>query len=93
MTEQAAADTTTTDQIVTVYSTAFCSPCEHLKRHLADAGVAFVVMDPMMDEDAAEFLENRNIRSTPVLTVGDHIVIGFDRAKVDEALRSSGVLA
>lgn len=95
MTEQATDNTSATDPTVevTVYSTALCSPCEHLKSHLTESGVAFVVKDPMMDEEAAEFLEDRNIRSTPVLTVGDHVVIGFDRAKIDEALRSSGVSA
>lgn len=92
MTEQTTDDSGATIPTVTVYSTVFCTPCEHLKRFLGDADVAFVVKDPMMDEDAADFLEDHNIRSTPVLTVGEHIVIGFDRPKIDEALRMTGIL-
>ena len=57
-----------------------------MKSHLAARGVPFVVKDPMMDEDAAEFLESRDIRATPVLTVGDEMVIGYDVAQVDDLL-------
>lgn len=78
---------------VVVYSTALCIPCEHLKRHLRDREVAFTVKDPMMDEDAAEFLESNGIRSTPVLTVGDEVIVGFDPERVDEVLAAAGLPA
>ncbi len=77
---------------VTVYSTAFCPPCDRLKAHLGELGVAFTLRDPMMDEEAAEFLESRHLRTTPVLTVGDTVVVGFDPAEVDGVLRSAGLL-
>lgn len=75
---------------VIVYSTALCAPCERLKQHLAARGVPFVVKDPMMDEDAAEFLEERDIMTTPVLSVGDELVIGYDDKAVDALLTASG---
>lgn len=75
---------------VTVYSTAFCVPCEHLKNHLGARGVEFELKDPMMDEDAAEFLEDRDIRSTPVLVVADEVLIGYDARAVDDLLASRG---
>ena len=75
---------------VVVYSTALCVPCERLKRHLAARGVAFVVKDPMMDEDAAEFLESRDITTTPVLSIGDTLIVGYDVERVDELLDASG---
>lgn len=71
---------------VVVYSTAFCAPCETLKSHLTARGFDFVVKDPMMDEDAAEFLESNDIRTTPVLTVGEEMVIGYDGPKIDDLL-------
>ncbi len=77
---------------VTVYSTAFCPPCDQLKRYLGDLGVGFTLKDPMMDEEAAEFLESRHLRTTPVLTVGTEMVVGFDPSAVDAALRAAGVL-
>ena len=77
---------------VTVYSTVFCPPCDQLKRHLGELGVSFTLKDPMMDEEAAEFLESRHLRTTPVMTVGDEVIVGFDPAAVDAALRTAGVL-
>ena len=54
---------------VIVYSTPLCAPCERLKRYLREKGIAFAVVDIMMDEEAGAFLERRGIRSTPVLSV------------------------
>lgn len=63
---------------VIVYSTPFCAPCEALKRHLTARGVAFETKDLMMDEDAAEFVEGRGIRTSPVLQVGETLLHGAD---------------
>ncbi len=71
---------------VTVYSTPFCAPCERLKRHLREKGVAFKLIDVMMDEEAGAFLERRGIRTMPVLSVGGDLVVGFDPAQIDELL-------
>jgi len=54
---------------VIVYSTPFCSPCERLKKYLNEKGVPFVSVDLMMDEEAADRLEERGIRASPVLEV------------------------
>ena len=72
---------------VTVYSTPLCAPCERLKRHLRERGVAFKVVDIMMDEDAGAFLESRGIRSTPVLSVDGELVVGFDPQRIDQLLK------
>jgi len=73
---------------VVVYSTPFCAPCEQLKAYLRERGVAFTAKDLMMDEDAAEFIDQQNIRTSPVLQVGDTLLHGQDleRAKVDALL-------
>jgi glutaredoxin-like protein NrdH len=54
---------------VTVYSTPLCAPCERLKLYLRTQGVAFEARDLMMDEEAAEKIEDLGIRSSPVLEV------------------------
>jgi glutaredoxin-like protein NrdH len=74
-------------QDVIVYSTPLCAPCERLKRHLRERGVAFKVVDIMMDEDAGAFLESRGIRSTPVLSVDGELVVGFDPQRIDQLLK------
>lgn len=54
---------------VTVYSTPLCAPCERLKQYLKAQGVSFEAKDLMMDEEAAEKIEDLGIRSSPVLEV------------------------
>jgi len=54
---------------VTVYSTPLCAPCERLKQYLKAQGVPFEAKDLMMDEEAAEKIEDLGIRSSPVLEV------------------------
>ena len=63
---------------VIVYSTPFCAPCDGLKQYLKTNGVAFIAKDLMMDEDAAEYIESKNIRSTPVLQIDDQLYCGKD---------------
>ena len=70
----------------TVFSSPLCAPCERLKDYLRARGVVFVVRDVMVDEEAAIFLESRNIRSTPVLMLGDELIVGFDRDRIDALL-------
>ncbi len=54
---------------ITVYSTPLCAPCERLKQYLRSKGVPFEAKDLMMDEEAAEKIEDLGIRSSPVLEV------------------------
>ncbi|MDP6390312.1 MAG: glutaredoxin family protein [Alphaproteobacteria bacterium] len=63
---------------VTVYSTPLCQPCEQLKAYLRDLGVEFAAKDLIMDEDAAEFIDSKNIRTSPILRVGDELLHGDD---------------
>ena len=73
---------------VTVYSTPLCAPCEQLKSYLRDRGVEFTAKDLMMDEDAAEFIDSKNIRTSPVLQVDDALLHGqeLEPAKIDALL-------
>jgi len=61
---------------VVVYTTPFCAPCESLKRYLAGRGVAFVVRDLMMDEEAGERLDRLGVRSMPALEVAGQVLSG-----------------
>lgn len=71
---------------LTVYSSPLCGPCERMKAWLAERGHEFVVRDVMMDEAAGELLESQDIRTTPVLQVGDRFIVGFDVAAIEAAL-------
>ncbi len=73
---------------IIVYSTPLCQPCEQLKSYLKDLGVDFTAKDLMMDEEAAEFIDDQNIRTSPILQVGDTLLHGADLepAKIDKLL-------
>jgi glutaredoxin-like protein NrdH len=63
-----------------VYASPLCAPCEALKRLLASEGLAFEVRDVMVDEAAANLLENHGIRTTPALGIDDELYAGDDLA-------------
>ena len=74
---------------VTVFSTPLCAPCEQLKSYLRDRGVEFTSKDLMMDEDAAEFIDSKNIRTSPVLQVDDTLLHGqeLEPSRIDALLK------
>lgn len=74
------------DRVLTVFSSPLCGPCERMKAWLTDRNYPFVVRDVMMDPDAGELLESRDIRTTPALQVGEEFVIGFDVPAMERAL-------
>ena len=76
------------DRDVVVYTTPFCVPCEQLKRYLDTHGIVFTTRDLMMDEDAAEFIDSKNIRTSPVLQVDDTLLHGqeLEPSKIDALL-------
>ncbi len=61
---------------IVVYTTPLCAPCEALKRALAARGLAFRTVDLLMDEEAAERLEEHGIRSAPALEVDGRLYTG-----------------
>ena len=61
---------------VIVYSTPLCVPCEQLKSYLRERGVDFTAKDLMMDEDAAEFIDSKNIRTSPILQIDEKLLHG-----------------
>lgn len=75
---------------VTVYTTPLCAPCEALKRALKARGVVFRVVDLMMDEEAADRLEDAGIRSSPALEIDGRFYAGAALAddRLDVLLRA-----
>ena len=61
-----------------VYSTPLCPPCETLKRILKTEGLAFDVVDLLVDEEAATLMEREGVRSSPALSIDGRIYSGAD---------------
>ncbi len=73
---------------IVVYSTPLCAPCEALKGYLRANGVDFITRDLLIDEQAAELLESRNIFAAPALGIDGEIFAGADleRERLDALL-------
>jgi len=40
----------------------------------------------MADQEAADFLESRDIFATPVVMIDGELIVGFDRERIDACL-------
>ena len=52
-----------------------------------DKGIKYTERDITTDQEALTFiLEKVGQAVTPIITIGDTVIVGFDRPKIDEAL-------
>ncbi len=80
---------------VTVYSTTWCAFCNTEKQWLEKLGVEFESKNIEEDEAAnKELLEkiDGNFQGVPVTDIGGEIILGFDRPKLEAALKKEGLL-
>ena len=72
---------------VTIYTTPACGYCHQAKRYLAERNVSFVEHDVSRDRAAAEDMVRKTGQmGVPVITIDDDVVVGFDRARLDQLL-------
>jgi len=74
--------------MVTIYSAEWCAYCHAAKDYLNKLGVEFDEKD--IDKDPAnakESVDKSGQMSIPVLDIDGTIIIGFDKAKIDECLK------
>ncbi|MGM0628805.1 MAG: glutaredoxin family protein [Patescibacteria group bacterium] len=75
---------------VTIYSTPTCVYCEMAKEFFKEKGVEFTDHDVSEEtEKRQEMVEKSGQMGVPVIFVGENMVIGFDREKVEELLENS----
>ncbi len=74
---------------VTVYSASWCAFCHAAKQYLDKLGVAYADKDvESSPEIANESVEKSGQRGIPVIDIDGTIIVGFDRPKIDAALKS-----
>ncbi len=72
----------------TIYSTPTCGFCHMLKEYLKGKNVPFRDIDITTDADGLKWvIENTGQAAVPVSRIGNDVIIGFDRPRVDLALR------
>ena len=75
------------DKNVTVYSTPTCPYCHQVKEYLTARGAPFTEHNVATDLDARNNMVQRSGQlGVPVIEVDGQIVVGFNRAKLEELL-------
>jgi glutaredoxin len=62
--------------------------CSQAKEYLSQKNVQFEDRDITKNVIAVEELKKLGYMTTPVLLIGASVIVGFDTAKIDVALRS-----
>jgi glutaredoxin 3 len=79
---------------VTIYSADWCAFCHAAKEYLDKLGVTYTVKDVEKDPAfAQESVEKSNQMGIPVLDIDGQIIVGFDRPKIDAALRDKKLVS
>lgn len=73
---------------VTVYSTQACPYCHMARDYLEEKKVEFEYIDVGKDrEKAKEMIEKSGQMGVPVIVIGEKVIVGFNKPKIDEALK------
>lgn len=79
--------------MVTVYSTTWCAFCHAAKQYFDKLGVKYEDKDVERDLVAAnEAVTKSGQMGIPVIDINGTIIIGFDRPRIDAALRDNHLL-
>lgn len=74
---------------VIVYTAPGCPACGAVKSYLRQRGINFREVDISRDQHAAEKLVRRSGQmAVPQIDINGHLVVGFDRVKIDRFLSS-----
>ena len=61
--------------------------CDRVKEFLSQNGISYTDRDVSRDEGALDELQRLGVMTTPVTVIGSTVVVGFDRGKLEAALR------
>lgn len=79
------------DKKVVVYSTPTCGYCKMAKEFLDEKGVAYEEHDVASDlEMRKEMVEKSGQMGVPVITVGEELMVGFDKDKLAQLVGIEG---
>jgi glutaredoxin-like YruB-family protein len=74
---------------VTVYSATWCAFCHAAKDYLDKKGVKYEDRDVESKKEWAEEAQTKSGQTgIPVLDIDGTVIVGFDRPKIDEALKA-----
>jgi glutaredoxin 3 len=75
--------------MVTIYSATWCAFCHAAKDYMDRLGVKYEIKDVESDRNnAMESVTKSGQMGIPVIDISGDIVIGFDRPRIDAALKA-----
>jgi len=75
--------------MIKIYTTPTCVFCEMAKGFFEEKGIAYKEFDVSKDEKAQkEMLEKTHQLAVPVFDIDGKIIINFDRAQLEEAIKN-----
>lgn len=75
--------------MITVYSATWCAFCHAAKDYFDKLGVKYTDRDVEVDPAAGlEAVDKSGQRGIPVIDIDGDIIIGFDRPRIDAALKA-----
>ncbi len=81
-----------TNAQVIVYSTTWCGFCKAAKQYFDSKKVAYTEINVEQDMAAGQqIVEETGQMGVPVIRIGSHLIVGFDRPKIDAALIDTGI--
>lgn len=86
---------TATPEII-IYRTSWCAFCHTEMQWLDRMGIPYTAKDIEADEAAHDELMakiNGDFRGVPVTDIGGDIILGFDRPKLQDAMKAHGIEA
>ena len=77
------------DSSITVYSASWCAFCHAAMDYFDKLGVKYTKKDVEEDPEAGlEAVAKSGQRGIPVIDIDGDIIVGFDRSKIDVALKT-----
>lgn len=74
---------------VVLFSAPGCHGCAQARDFFNQQGIPFVERDISTDETAKSELQRRGFRATPVIVIGEQVMVGFKADKLERMLRQA----
>ena len=76
---------------ITLYSTSRCSHCKQLSAFLRQHKIPFGEQNIERNQRAYLEFQRHGGRAVPLLVIGQQVIRGFDRKKIEKALGKAGI--
>ena len=71
---------------IIIFTGSSCPWCSRVKQYLKGKGFRFREVNVERDPEGAREMKRRHIMGVPVVLIGSHPIVGFDKAKIDKLL-------